>query len=520
MPASLQPLSNTLLDIINRPELPAKLPGEGQRFYIPGARRTQVVGQRACVLTDDGKLMIVGMSDNPRYMWEGPALWGICDFSAGIQRDMQSGVDIRVVGDMAYVAWEYGTADSGWHGGVWVIDLSHDMAPVVRSTFETDGSVLAMDVVGDRAYITDSDGVKIVDVSDPDAPMEIGIIPAVGPAKVKVAGSFAYISSGGQVQIWDISDPSAPARVGSCGTVVYTGGADQITDAEDYITRLSVAGNVAVTMDGKGFMQFIDISDPAAPRVMGTFQNSAYLDAQVQLVGSLAYVVTAGRLDVVDFANPASPVLLGTQLIDSLRQVQVVGERGYLTRADGLFTCNTCNLRPIPPEPVHDGGDYYWYWDEKIPLWREPKEVEFAVDGLNEDLSNLSELLPGYQYLTTLEDGVYIFHTPDGDNGLYDPAKYPACVKWSSPVYFHDRSLHEVFNNEIDIGFDSAGAKDAFIASHEDIIGGGLQAYGNSIVFALRNGGPLDVLRLGDSLHGAPHVEWAVPNVRGGSCDV
>ena len=72
-------------------------------------------------------------------------------------------------------------------------------------------------VSGSYAYVADdSDGLKIVDISDPTTPVKVGefydgeefLTYARG---VFISGSYAYVVKGANgVEIIDISDPTAP----------------------------------------------------------------------------------------------------------------------------------------------------------------------------------------------------------------------------------------------------------------------------------------------------------------------
>src|SRR5262245_30220927 len=58
-------------------------------------------------------------------------------------------------------------------------------------------------------------------------------------------------------------------------------------------------------------LQVVDVSSPAAPEAVGTYQAGDYL-GPVAVSGDLAYVVEADkRLRVLDVSNPAQPQAVG-----------------------------------------------------------------------------------------------------------------------------------------------------------------------------------------------------------------
>ena len=68
-----------------------------------------------------------------------------------------------------------------------------------------------------------------------------------------VVGSYAYVTNGSHgLRVIDISNPAAPAEMGFCDTPGYAG-------------AVAVAGNYAYVADGFSGLRIIDISNPAAP---------------------------------------------------------------------------------------------------------------------------------------------------------------------------------------------------------------------------------------------------------------
>jgi hypothetical protein len=68
------------------------------------------------------------------------------------------------------------------------------------------------------AYLANFDsGLRIIDVSDPTAPFEVGSLPfSVAAEVVAVAGRYAYVGTDND-QVWaiDVSNPVDPVAVGS-----------------------------------------------------------------------------------------------------------------------------------------------------------------------------------------------------------------------------------------------------------------------------------------------------------------
>ena len=85
-----------------------------------------------------------------------------------------------------------------------------------------------MHVVGKYAYLTDEEGLYVIDVSKPTNLRRVGFCGTSDSAYgVKVVGECAYVAAGGSgVCLIDISDPSSPEEVGSCGAGGAASGVD------------------------------------------------------------------------------------------------------------------------------------------------------------------------------------------------------------------------------------------------------------------------------------------------------
>ncbi len=135
-------------------------------------------------------------------------------------------------------------------GGLRVIDVTTPSAPVeVGFLRPSGGSASDVAVAGRLALLAyDSGGLRVIDVSVPSAPVEVGVVPA--PAgmkglKVAVAHGFAYVSwlasSGSDgLSVIDLSEPSAPVEVGHVEEAIWA------------VTPVVVGGQVFLTSGGVG----------------------------------------------------------------------------------------------------------------------------------------------------------------------------------------------------------------------------------------------------------------------------
>ena len=96
-------------------------------------------------------------------------------------------------------------------------------------------------MVETTAYIADGDGLRIVDVSDPNTPNEIGFYGTPGDARnVAVSCNIAHVADGaGGLRIADISDPEQPVEAG-------------FYDTPGDARNVEVVGNTVYVADGDG----------------------------------------------------------------------------------------------------------------------------------------------------------------------------------------------------------------------------------------------------------------------------
>jgi hypothetical protein len=71
-------------------------------------------------------------------------------------------------------------------------------------------------VAGNRVYVTESDGLRVIDVSNPSLPVETAFLSAsVGYHQILIGDRKAIVAADHSVELIDLSTPDAPARAGS-----------------------------------------------------------------------------------------------------------------------------------------------------------------------------------------------------------------------------------------------------------------------------------------------------------------
>ncbi|RKY93585.1 MAG: hypothetical protein DRQ01_04420, partial [Ignavibacteriae bacterium] len=129
--------------------------------------------------------------------------------------DTGAAFGVAVSGSYAYVA--------DWYAGLRIIDVSRPTSPQEVGFYNTSGNALGVAVSGSYAYVANwADGLRIIDVSTPSSPVEVGFFDT-GDFALGVAanGDLVYVANGGNgLRIIDVSTPSNPIEVGFYDTGV------------------------------------------------------------------------------------------------------------------------------------------------------------------------------------------------------------------------------------------------------------------------------------------------------------
>lgn len=255
-------------------------------------------------------------------------------------RTSGSASDISISGAHAFLAVR--------HAGLRILDISNPASPLEIGFIDTQGDSYGVAVNGSFAYVADGfGGLRVIDVSNPSNPFEVGFALESGfwHGKIAINGSYAYVTSGGSqyfLRILNVSNPAAPYEVSLFGTDSGTYGV-AIDDSYAYLAVstglriinvsnptfpqeegfIEIGGIWAVDVavkdiyaylvdaNGNGGLHIIDISDPANPEVVGSFDTPGN-SSGVAVNGDFAYVADGDDgLQIIDVSDPSSPVDAG-----------------------------------------------------------------------------------------------------------------------------------------------------------------------------------------------------------------
>jgi hypothetical protein len=196
-------------------------------------------------------------------------------------------------------SWAY-AADN--YEGLAAIDLQNLAAPILDTTIAAAAFASDVSVAGSVCYVADAAaGMRILDLSDPTLPREIGAVDTTGDCysqSVVAMDSFAFTDwAYPYLRAISVTDPAKPNKVGAC--IIFN-------RANDMVLRDSL---LYVAEDDK--FQIVNVAQPRAPLVVGTCNLPDYT-YEMDMRDTLAFVASGvSGLQIVDVARPDSPAVIG-----------------------------------------------------------------------------------------------------------------------------------------------------------------------------------------------------------------
>jgi hypothetical protein len=208
-------------------------------------------------------------------------------------------------------------------------------------------------VDGDFAYVGENtDGLKVVDVSDPSRPRVVGSLDLQGwePSYLTVVDGYLYwADTYDGLLIVDISVPSSPTVVGH-----------RTLQLEQTTAFVAVQGDYAYLPQGTHGLLVLDVSDKTNP-IGIRFVDTPGTAGGVVVDGSFAYVADKQMgVQILDISNPAAAAIIGN-LPTSLNAVAVYRNQ------DTIYVHETNNFLDnqieafdisIPGQPVRQDSFY------------------------------------------------------------------------------------------------------------------------------------------------------------------
>ncbi len=258
--------------------------------------------------------------------------------------------DVVLEGVYAYVA--------AGRAGLRIVDISDPASPREVGALNVTEDAVAIDNTGTTIYLGDygPSGLHVIDAGDPTAPRELGSADwRAGIWSIMVNGDYAYVADGYDLFIFDVSDPAAPRQIGHVGTACSALDA-VVVGTTVYVADHSNCGLLVADVSDPTINTSIAYSEPEEahylnPRLESRDQHETVL---VEAAGDYIYVVNravefrndgdhraSGRLTVFDVVNHDVPLPVGRFNLDrddpykNITDMVVDGNRAYLSYEHG-----------------------------------------------------------------------------------------------------------------------------------------------------------------------------------------
>ncbi len=199
---------------------------------------------------------------------------------------------------------------TGPREGIMIIDLSTlpDSVRYVKSYIyggDTTSHNIYIDTVSGFLYAVKQDmsGVRVIDINDPENPVEYPYIPTGEAHDIYVRNDTVFVSEGymGSFSVWDLTDKSNPTFI----TRKYI-------PASGYSHNIWVneSGTIAVTTEEEAYktIKVWDISDLSNITLLGEYLGGNFLAHNALIMGDKVFIshYTYG-VAVVDISDPTNP---------------------------------------------------------------------------------------------------------------------------------------------------------------------------------------------------------------------
>ena len=179
---------------------------------------------------------------------------------------------------------------------------------------------------GARAYVAADDTFRVIDLSDPTQPSEIGTLTAPGRIwGLHVAEPYVYLAGGLEgLHIVDVTDPTVPTLLATHPTAGQALG-------------VTTSGTTAMVVNLMTGLEIVDISDRTTPTLLSTHETPGY-QWGIGRRGSNVFVVDQpSGLHLFDVSDPTTPVPVSVHTTDQPAQAVVLdqGHRAYLISPRG-----------------------------------------------------------------------------------------------------------------------------------------------------------------------------------------
>jgi len=257
-----------------------------------------------------------------------------------------------------------------------VIDSSDPFAPFVIGSWQpADANLTALAVEAGLAAVADGAAVRLVELGDLTAPIEVGAIAVSAGLAVRpiLNDGRLWIVNGRGFDVFDVSSPATPLQLGAYrtggwsadlaidGTIGYLADRTElhvldlaspasvtplaIIDLGESLYAVDVSGGLVGLSGERSYLITVDVTDPAAPVVLARLSGGPAFDV---VLDGVTATIAAGSFGVLvaDIGDPSFPSFLAYyDASGAARAVAIDGPVVHLAATEAqhwLFTCDAC----------------------------------------------------------------------------------------------------------------------------------------------------------------------------------
>ncbi len=323
---------------------------------------------------------------------------------------------LSLYGNYAYI--------SHFNSGLTVVDITDPLYPEAVANYPTTTRTNYLREHNDLLYVTSSDGLRIYDLVNPAAPVEIGFAADTDTSsleEVTIVGDYAYITGcPNDMCIFDISDPYNPTLEAVYSPTV-------VPDYSKRVENVAVHDSYAYISNSNTYDLFIvDVSDPTAPVGVGSY-TLPFCPVKTTFVSGYALVSGFLHTEILDISDPVNPVSVGQMSFASQNEPAVYGDfllaPNETSPDDGFYIYNIADFpnyyslgrfeTPDEAWELETDGDHLFITDWSAFLVMSLNLPEFRAGDANNDgnvdigdaVSLISYIFKGGAAPTPLEAG-------------------------------------------------------------------------------------------------------------------
>jgi hypothetical protein len=223
------------------------------------------------------------------------------------------GVGIAVSASRAYVSRT---------DGLWTVDITDPAQPAFLQNVYVAQVLQGMVIRDGYLYVAQSSyGLRIFDLTDVDAPALVASVPFVGALAVTVEDGVALVGTPQEFLLVDVADPRLPVA----RALSRSAGALGSTIADGYVYLGSEKHGV----------QIMELGDGTSPQPIGSLATAAW-GGHITSLGAELALITPSELQIVDVSQPDAPTAIGHLPLNLPQSMTGDGDYLYVVDAGGL----------------------------------------------------------------------------------------------------------------------------------------------------------------------------------------